>query len=187
MIRALLFLALFLELSVWSQGQVDFRNDRMFMTPADRLVRDSSGAPLVGESYLAQLYYGPAGATESSLNPVTAAPAGFRTITTDGPGTWIGGMRTLSGFLPGSEVVLQVRVWDGTVAGNYEAAAALNFLGTQHGVSEPFAYIVPPIGPPEFVFYMEGFRGFTLVPEPSVGVGFAVLGVGAMLLWQRRK
>jgi hypothetical protein len=165
----------------WSQGEVDFRNDRRFNIPADRLVRDTSGAPLVGENYLAQLYYGPAGASESSLNPVTATPATFRAPGTDLPGTWNGGYRTLTGFFPGDDVTLQVRVWDGTIADSYEAAAALNFLGTQHGVSATFSYRVPAIGPPDFVFYMEGLRGFTLVPEPSA-IGLALLGIGSLWL-----
>src|SRR5215204_4845095 len=52
---------------------VDFANDRPFLTQADRLVRDVSFAPLVGTNYVAQLYYGPEGASADSLLPVTTA------------------------------------------------------------------------------------------------------------------
>jgi hypothetical protein len=187
MIRAMAFFtAFFLPVAAWPQALVDFANHRMFETPADRLVRDISGAPLVGQNYLAQLYYGAEGASQSSLSPVTAAPATFRASTTDLPGTWIGGERRLSGFSIGDFVVLQVRVWDGTVAPSYETAEALNFLGTQHGVSEPFTYRVPSLSQPSWLFYIENFRGFTLVPEPSI-VALAVLGIGGVLLLKRRR
>src|SRR5215204_1460682 len=131
-----------------ADGFVDFRNDRDFRTPADRLVRDISGDPLVGSNYLAQLYYGAQGEDPSSLDPVSYAPAPFRPSDHARPGTWAGGDRILWGFFPGQTVTLQVRVWDGTIAATYEEAAALGFLGTQRGVSEPFAFTIPPIGPP---------------------------------------
>ena len=166
-------------------GLVDFNNDRAFSTPADRLVREPWGAPLVGTNYLAQLYYGPSGASASSLNPVTAAPAAFRDATHTSPGTWSGGYRRLDGFTTGQYVTLQVRVWDGTVASTYEDAAAVDFLGTSHGVSEPFLYLIPSIsGLPEF-FFMEEFRGFTLVPEPSVAL-FAMVGIAGLYFWRKR-
>jgi hypothetical protein len=129
-------------------GRVDFRNDAPFRIPADRLVRDVSGIPLVGTNYLAQLYYGAQDAEPSSLDPVAYPPARFRDPSHARPGTWAGGDRTLSGFFAGQVVTLQVRVWDGTVAGTYEEAALLSFLGTQHGISEPFSFAIPPIGPP---------------------------------------
>jgi len=162
---------------------VDFRNDRMFSIPADRLVRDSSGTPLVGENYLAQLHYGPVGASESSLNPVTAAPASFRPATTDRPGTWNGGYRVLSGFFAGQTVTLQVRVWDGSLADSYDEA--VNLGAGQYGKSLPFSFFIPPPTPPPFFWYIENFRGFTLVPEPSL-IGLAVLGFIGLWLVKRR-
>jgi hypothetical protein len=120
------------------------------------------------------------------LNPVTAAPAAFRPSTTTVPGTWNGGSRVLSGFFSGAEVVLQVRVWDGIVAGSYEEAAALNFLGTQHGASATFTYTIPSASSATFLFYIENFRSFTLVPEPGV-IALTILGVGGLLLLNWRK
>src|SRR5215204_4557070 len=93
---------------------VFFRNDVIFTIEADRNVYFADGTAVVGTQYLAQLYYG---ASPSSLNPVTSAPARFRDVTASDPlaGTWVGAPRTLSGFSVGQTVTLQVRAWDGTV------------------------------------------------------------------------
>jgi hypothetical protein len=183
MIRTVLLAAVAVALCSKAQevGFVDFRNDRPFAIPADRLVRDILGTPLVGTNYLAQLYYG---ANTSSLNPVTDAPAHFRPPTHTSPGTWAGGARTLWGFFPGQTVTLQVRVWDGAIADNYEAAQLLGFLGTQHGVSSPFDFNIPPIGPPGSAWYIDNFRGFTLVPEPSVAL-LGLIGIVGLYFWHR--
>jgi hypothetical protein len=171
--------------TVQAQGvaTVIFSNDRPFSTPADRLVRDDSGIPLVGTNYLAQLYYGPDRASPASLNPVSNAPAPFRDPTHSSPGTWEGGGRTLSGFTSGDYITLQVRVWDGTVASTYEDAAALGFLDTQHGVSQPFTYLAPAISAPSWFWYIEEFRGFTLVPEPSVAL-LGIIGIVGLYFWR---
>jgi hypothetical protein len=62
----------------------------MFTIEADRKVYSSSGAPLAGTNFLAQLYYG---ASADSLTPATGAPVRFRDIpATDAlAGTWVGG------------------------------------------------------------------------------------------------
>jgi hypothetical protein len=163
---------------------IDFANDRMFTTEADRKVYFADGTPVVGTNFLAQLYYG---ASASSLNPVLAPPRSFRDVPPTDPlaGTWFRATRTLTGFSAGQTVILEVRVWDGTVGGSYEDAAALNFLGTQHGTSEAFTYVIPPVGGDRFSF-MENLRSFTLVPEPSV-LGLALAGVGVLLLLIRPK
>jgi hypothetical protein len=183
MIRVGLIAAMLIgfDFSVQAQGAVDFRNSVQFVTATDRLVRDVSGTPLVGTNYLAQLYYG---ANPSSLNPVTDAPAPFRPATHSSPGTWTGGTRILWGFSPGQIVTLQVRVWDGTVAASYEDAAAIGFLATQHGVSNPFEFIPPSITSPASAWYIEEFRGFTLVPEPSVAL-LGMIGIVGLCFWRR--
>jgi hypothetical protein len=169
----------------YADGFVTFRNEVAFRTPADRLVRDVSGAPLVGTNYFAQLYYGPLNSDPSSLDPVAYLPAPFRDATDARPGTWAGGDRILWGFFPGDTVTLQVRVWDGAVAGSYEEASALGFLGMQHGVSDPFPFTIPAVGPPPFAWYIEEFRGFTLVPEPSVAL-LALVGIAGFYFSRKR-
>src|SRR6266511_1074375 len=91
--------------SAFAQGEVNFNNNSPFSTTADRLVRDSSGALLVGTNWYAQLYYGAVGTPETSLTAVTTTtggaligPAHFRPGTPSAPGTWTaGGPRQLIG------------------------------------------------------------------------------------------
>jgi hypothetical protein len=174
-----------------AQGTVNFRNSVAFATtttnnapgtPADRLVRDAGGNPLVGSAlanpatYVAQLYYG---ANAGSLAAHTAAPARFLP-TASGAGTWLGQDRTLTGFAPGQTVTMQVVAWDMRTGATYEAAGL-------RGASRLFTYTVPldPLSPPA-AYFMEGLGGFTLVPEPSV-IGLAMVGAGALFMLRRRK
>lgn len=149
--------------SALAQGTVNFNNNVTFATTADRLVRDISGAPLVGTHFVAQLYYG---RTPYELRPVTNAPARFRVTTTSNPGTWSGGARTLNGFYPGETVWLQVRVWNYWAFPNYESAVG---YGAVCGVSCPFTYAIPAEGAPPNAFFMENFRGMMGLPGCSVG------------------
>jgi hypothetical protein len=162
---------------------VDFANDRMFATEADRKVYFADGTPVVGTNFVAQLYYG---ASASGLNPVLAPPRSFRDVPPTDPsaGTWFRATRTLTGFSVGQIVTLQIRAWDSTVADTYEQAATLNFLGTQHGTSATFIYQIPSAAVPPSGFYIENFRSFSLVPEPSV-IGLVLLGVFGVLVLKR--
>ena len=166
-------LAIFcLASAAWAQGLVNFNNNVAFATVADRLVRDQYSAPLVGENYFAQLYYTqtPAG----SLTPVAAAGAPFQAPTTGTPGTWIGGMRTLGGILPGQTAFLQVRVLTSVVSQWPDPGTRVL------GASAVFEYTVPLAGAPPEAFFMENFRGFSLVPEPSM-LALAALGALGLL------
>lgn len=167
---------------------VSFRNTDAFTTTTtnsttgftDRLVRDASGGLLVGTQYRAQLYYGAVG---GSLNPVTSNPVSFRDPANPGTvgieGTWVGATRTLGGFTAGQTVVLQVRAWDATGGATFDTAAL-------RGQSRTFLYTIPAAGSVPSDFYMEGFGGFNVVPEPSV-IGLAMVGAGALFLLRRRK
>jgi hypothetical protein len=141
-------------ISAFAQGTVNFNNNVGFATTADRLVyedtigRNSGGtAPgLVGTQFKAQLY---AGLDAASLAPVGTV-ASFRVATTATPGTWSGGTRTLP-FTEGTQVILQVRAWDGTTAASYDVAKAAGNLKT--GFSAPFSYTIPVAGSPAGAFY----------------------------------
>src|SRR5688572_32001257 len=63
---------------------LQFCNDCLPSSP-DRLVRDVNGNPLVGTTYVAQLYIG---ASPETLTPTTAQPAPFRAEGTSLAGTW---------------------------------------------------------------------------------------------------
>jgi len=166
-----------------AQGTVNFANSVAFtVDPArDRLVRDVGGAPLVGSdlaqpaTFVAQLYYG---ADAGSLAAHTAAPARFRPGTT-GPGIWLGGNRTLTGFAPGQTLTLQIRAWDMRTGATYDVASL-------RGTSTTFTYQVPAVGSPPASYFMENFSGFSLIPEPSV-IGLGLIGVGALFMLRRRK
>ena len=157
---------------------VDFNNTRTFSTAADRLVRAVGGAPLVGTDYVVQLYYG---ANAGSLNPVTSNPLRFRNVPSSDAlaGTWSGATRTLTGFNAGDVVTLQIWAWNGAGGATYASA-------TEKNTSATFTYRIPAAGSLPTDYYIEGFRGFTLVPEPSV-IGLGLIGVGALFMLRRRK
>jgi hypothetical protein len=152
-----------------SAQTVSFRNSELYTTPADRRVYDVQGRPLVGANYLAQLYYGPYGTGPASLTPHTAL-ARFRNIpTTDSfAGTWVGGVRTLSGMGPGQMVTLQVRVWDERFGSTFEQAVVNPASSNQYGVSCPFWYTI--CTPGHCPMTIENFRSFSLVTNPPPGV-----------------
>jgi len=164
----------------WSQGTVPclhFANSCAFQTQdptgGNRLVYDVgsaldpvNGAKLSGTQYVAELY---AGTDANSLVPITAFICRFRSTTSNGKGTWssttISGQNncvTLPGFLPGSVVFLQVKVWDSTEFPTYEQALGKG----KTGASKPFTYAIPstPSSPDAC---MEGLQAFSLVSGSS--------------------
>ncbi len=170
-----------------AQSAVVFRNDVIFATEADRLVRDPQGSPLVGTNWVAQLYYGTAGAPESSLVPVADAPAPFRVPTTPLPGTWQGGSRVLPGVGDNQYATLQVRVWDLVRYPTWEAALGAAGVNRVLGQSAPFTQDVGSCGPGPVCGTMEAFRGFQLVVIPEPGsVRLLLLGLAAVPVLRRR-
>lgn len=182
--------------SAFAQGTVNFNNNGIQAGPGgvgndpSRLVYFGTGTstPLTlgSGNFVAQLWFGAAGANESSLTAVAGAPTAFRAATTSLPGTWAsGGTKTLAGFAEGSAVSLQVRVWDLNKGADWAAAGGANgALFT--GKSAIFSYSVPTAGSPPAAYLMSGFQGFSVaVPEPST-ILLGVLGAGALLLRRRK-
>jgi PEP-CTERM motif-containing protein len=162
-------------------AEVNFNNNTLTQPP-DRLVRvGGTVAPLTGTNWSAVLLYG---TSASSLTP-HPSPARFRVTTTSQPGTWNGGVRTLTGIpnTPNTQVAMRVAVFDNTRFANYAAALA---AGGIFGVSAVFTYTVPtpPLGPTSLD--MVNFGGFTIVPEPSV-IGLGLVGAAALFMLRRRK
>jgi len=166
---------------------VDFNNNRVFSTVADRDVYNVDGTPLVGTHYLAQLYYG---IDAGSLQPVANAPARFRDPASIPPGstlggTWVGGSRTLVGFAEGQTVTLAVRVWDSTSGATWETAAV-------RMQSAPFIYTIPHRGAAPSAYYMENFRAIRPLSPPipppltisettgQIQVGYSLMTGGAL-------
>jgi hypothetical protein len=180
--RLIPFLVLLVGATSALPQAVDFSNIRTFATTADRRVYDGigagMGAPLVGTQFAAGLWYG---TSATSLTPITTTST-FRGVpTTDAnAGTWTPSRTlTLTGMSPGQVAVLQVRAWDASGGATFDSAL-------RRGLSTTFNYTIPAAGSPPTAFYMEGFRAFNLVPEPSV-IGLGLLGVGALFLLRRRK
>lgn len=179
--------ALVPAIQVQAQGTVHFSNNAATavtnLYTGDRVV--------AGDTFLAQLYYGPAGlVSDASLVSVTNAPATFVL-----PGIFIAGVRSTT--LPGGSMgSFQVRVWEAVLGDDWNAAYA-NYLsgapvyaGRALGKSDMFQVIVndpyqiPPDTPTSIVTW--GFKGFYIgVPEPST-LALGAVGVAA-LLWHRRK
>src|SRR6266481_5559866 len=95
-------LILMSECPAFSQGQVNFSNLPNNFTDSatvDRFVYSGTacGDKLAGTNFVAQLYAAPgSGLAESSLVPLTAAPAHFFASTVNSRlGVWSGGTRTV--------------------------------------------------------------------------------------------
>jgi hypothetical protein len=184
-ILALLILSA--EFCLQAQGLVQFQNSITFDTPADRLVYDTPGVPLVGTNYVVGLWYVPGTGHSDLANPTVGTQAGglgfMRPAGTTLPGTWsnplsVGNTRVLEGVAPGSFATLQVRIWD---IDKY-ASFAQAFAAGQYGWSIPFDFYAP-IGA---AGKMEGLRFCNLCPEPSL-VTFGFLGAAAVIFGFRRR
>jgi len=164
-------------------SQIDFVvfQNNVLTSPPDRLVRNPvDGSPLVGTNYMAQLTYG---ASPDSLQPVTAAPARFRAAGTTQPGTWAGYNVNIP--LPqGTEIFMQVRVWDSNFGATFDQAC----LFGQAGVLSVFTWTVPGQMAPPQDHYMLGFVGGIPMPCPEPGVvAMFCLALPVLALWRVRR
>lgn len=187
-----------------AQGTVSFDN-RAAQFPdsatVDRFVYldQVGGTKLVGTNFVAQLWFGigldlasdaltSVAVGGTAPGPQAVGAARFRTPTTTLPGTWSQGTRTLPGTdinVPAlKNVTMQVRVWDLNAATTFAEAKA---AGAMYGESAPFNYTLRVSDPPSpSDTLMLNLRAFALVPEPS-SIALGVLGIGALVLFRRRK
>lgn len=178
--KALLTLACVMAaVSAFAQGQINFGN--RVPGSVEAKITDAAGNGLSGTGFSAQLWAGPAGASESQLVPVPNSLVSFRTGAAAGYIT--SGAVTVPGIAVGSTGVFQVRAWDnagGTItsweAASNKGASALITSAALGGVPASG----PPVTPPDLV----GLQPFS-IPEPST-IALGVLGAAA-LLFRRRK
>src|SRR5689334_22720069 len=130
----------------FSQGQVNFSNLPNNFTDSatvDRFVYGGvCGTKLSGTNFVAQLYAAPGtGLSESSLVPLTAAPAHFFASTvTSRLGVWSGGTRTIGNCPEGTVCTLAVKIWDGALFSSFDAAVAGGGSALDSGT---FTYLTP--------------------------------------------
>jgi len=187
-------------ISGFCQGIVQFKNSAVFTTPDSplgslRLVYDVgsplnavTGTPLVGTNYVAELYVGPAGASDpASLTPIVASISRFRASTTVNKGKWAtstvtGGpnVNIDTGFPIGTVLTLQVRVWDYSTSPTFEGASGVT------GFSLLFQFTAADKAGTPNTWVMEGFQAWAPVPEPSA-IALGVMGVAGLLLIRRVK
>lgn len=174
--------AALLPLSVHAQGTVNFSS-----AGANQTIKD--GASAVGAGYTAALYWGVTGATEAQLVQIGASFP----VTANNGFIINGGTRTTgAGTAPGASGAFQVRAWSGTAL-TYEAAKTAAVAGTKGGVSAVFNNPTgdPTASPPGTPAALSGWTvpvqvNAFVIPEPST-YALAALGVGALLLFRRRK
>jgi hypothetical protein len=196
--------------NVFAQGQINFNTAvpgqviaRVYGPEADPMMQIqgntateqptgsavySSSVLVGGSGYSAQLFVGPAGAADDAL--VGQAPVqAFRDVIGGNPAS-AGFVQTatvvVDGIADGVNAQVQMRAWDnqgGAVATWADVMADPTVL---RGWSESFSLTLG--GGLQPAANLVGVTSFNLfaVPEPST-IALGVLGIGALLLFRRRK
>lgn len=174
--KKLILTTTFLALGAWSvlaQGTVNFGNlaSNPWGDTVDRKIYADSAltTPLQGAQWrVVLLQDGNVLGGTASLIPVAALA-----------GQFTGGTRTIPNGGIGTSVTLQVGIYDSATGATWQEA-------TLKGTSAPFVYNQVLSDPPNTRdTLMLNLRAFA-VPEPST-IALGVLGLGALLLFRRRK
>ena len=149
--------------------------------------------PLYGADYWAELWAGPAGATESGFSAVPGSLVHFRDDVSaiNGKGSLL-----IPGSLGGDEMTFQLRVWasrspDGEFVNTW--TDVLNHNNVPRGVSRLTRLVLGNVSadrhlylPQNLAFSLEGF-GLFIVPEPGALTLFLLGGsVVSAWRWSRR-
>jgi hypothetical protein len=186
-------LSVMASVAAFGQGQVNFLNNAQ--TP----IRTNNQAGAVGNMVGANqwrigLYTAPQGTVNESLFTLVAVATNSSLVGGRiGSG---GGLVDLAGNT-GTPIAYQVKAWSLSSGASYEAAVA---SGAGYGGKSPIGGVTPAVGgapvpslfsstagTPEFVGQLSaGFDMVPLVPEPST-IALGLLGLGAIVLFRRRK
>jgi hypothetical protein len=179
--------------SVFAQGTVNIATDAGTST---RFFTTYRGDRIAGNEYLVQLFYANgANATDTASFKSAGIPVGLRT------GAAAGVLASTEVLLPdvtpaGGAVTLQFRAWSAVLGTAWQTAHdAWLAQGPDdsrlYGESDPFNYdSFNPTPPPEPAIKIgAAFPGAVLhpVPEPSVIALGLMGGLGALVLFRRRK
>src|SRR5262249_47908762 len=115
--------------SAFAQGNFLFNN---FGGGANAPVFDTDGTTKLGNSFMADLYWGRAGTTDPNALTPLGAPATF-----SGSGYFLGGSRTITANTGGANIAVQVRVWDSAHGSSWLAASTA--AGARVGESTIFS------------------------------------------------
>ncbi|HTL57802.1 MAG TPA: PEP-CTERM sorting domain-containing protein [Candidatus Limnocylindrales bacterium] len=165
----------------FAQGQLNFAN---FGAGANAPVYDTDGTTkLAGSVFAADLYWAPGVVTDSTVLTALGQPASFVSS-----GYFLGGTRTIPGQPGGATITGQVRIWDVTDGGTWEAVFASGSPTARLGVSVLFQITLtePPMTPNSLTGLNGHYFGFwPAIPEPST-LAISGLGFVATLLLRRR-
>jgi hypothetical protein len=171
----------------YAQGTIQFLNTgpTRFNVNGARPLSASAGGP-VGGTYNFGVFVG---TTAASLSAVNIGAVGTNTST--------GGLMSgpspnafqLPGFDANTTVFIQIRGWESRFGQDYNQAVA---AGSLHGSSATLPFLLGPASGPGAVIWaadvadLTKLQAINLVPEPST-IALAVLGLGSLLLFRRRK
>jgi len=171
----------------YAQGTIQFLNTgpTRFNVNGVRPLSVSAGGP-VGGTYSFGVW---AGTSAGSLSAQNVGAVGTNTST--------GGLMSgpspnafqLPGFEANTTVFIQIRGWESRFGQNYDQAVA---AGSLHGSSAALPFLLGPASGPGAVIWaaettdLTKLQAINLIPEPS-SIALAVLGLGSLLLFRRRK
>jgi hypothetical protein len=179
-------------ISASAQGTLNFQN-----TTGTRLTNEAGANFPSGTTYKAGIYWGTQGTPEASLVLLPASSNGV-TTTWATAGFFSGGTATFP-QPGGTQVAVQIRVWQATYA-DYAAALAGQVVNPSErlgkGIIQTFALgnAGDPATPPQDLAAPGGggtpFQRFGvlpgIIPEPS-SIALGLLGLGAIVLFRRRR
>jgi hypothetical protein len=126
------------------------------------------------------------GMSESSLSVQPVGGLGTNTSTIGLIGGPSANAFQLPGYEPNTTVFIQIRGWESRFGGDWEAGRA----GGLFGQTEIRPVLLGPATGPGTVVWsstdLTKFQAINFVPEPST-IALAVLGLGSLLLFRRRK
>lgn len=182
----LLWLLVFAPVSVFAQGQINFATIGVGVNAPVTNTLNWQRVP-TGNTFLAQLYYGPAGAGESSLISVTNPAVGFAV-----DGFIIAGTRlTDPVVVAGGQVgTFQVRVWEAVLGATWEQAYQnWNSMSVTGALGFSQLIQVKTTAAPDSPVYLTSLQPFLVdsgtLPEPATA-WLGLLGAAAVLYWRKR-